>query len=255
MVLVSVEEHDHLQKPSRYRLGRLLRWQGQHFNGGMVLVSVEEHDHLRVAGGKASPGPRGKTPGRAEIPLEDGRRRRHRAQNSSHARHVRVDGLPLVGPKREQVPNRVVVQVRALEADLEAVELLPANRPYGRDERLLLLDVVVARAPTEKAAGEQSLRHLALLGVARGAHTGGGERPDLALQGQFGRLADALSSSPRDFYAALPLIPSAVRTMRLTTLSLMTVWTRLASGSLLHTAGSNCSWTKQGLLHAAISKT
>ena len=92
----------------------------------MVLVSVEEHAHLRVGGGEASPGPRGKTPGRAEIPLKDGRRRRHRAQNSSLARHVRVDGLPLVGPKREQVPNRVVVQVRALEADMEAVELLLA---------------------------------------------------------------------------------------------------------------------------------
>ena len=64
----------------------------------------------------AAPGLRFKTPSRAAVPLEDGRRRRHKEQYSSHARQVRVNRLPVVVLKREQVPNRVVHISTSMEA-------------------------------------------------------------------------------------------------------------------------------------------
>ena len=114
-------------KPLGYRLHRLLGWQSGHLLGNVLLVPVEEQHHLRIRRVGSATGTGEETPNGAEVPLEDGRRRRHGEQNPSSACHVRVDRLPPLRPENEQVPHRVVIHTCAFEALLEVVEPMLAN--------------------------------------------------------------------------------------------------------------------------------
>ena len=150
--------------------------------------------HLRIRRVESATGPGDETPSGAEVPLEDGRRRRHGQQTSSSARRVWVKRPPLLGPEFEQVLHRVVVHARTFEVLLETVKLLLANPPRSQDDRPLVLVRFAAQAPAENTAGEQSLYRFIRF-LVRGGH--GGERPKLPSLARCGRTAAVATSTLR----------------------------------------------------------